>query len=67
MQPYDVFESVDNGPIWIGTTKSLQEAMELIGKHSSNAGNSYLVYCQETHQPIYFKKENDRVVETPVA
>jgi hypothetical protein len=60
--PYDVFESMHDGNIWIGTAKTIAEAIQLIGKHSSG-GTSYLVYCQETHQPSYFKKENNKVVE----
>jgi hypothetical protein len=62
-KPYDVFESVRDGHIWIGTAKSVQEAIELIGKHPNKGGSCYLVYCQETHQPSYFKKENNQVVE----
>jgi hypothetical protein len=60
--PYDVFVSLTDGNIWIGTARSITEAIQLIENHHGYGSKSYLVYCQETQQQSYFKKENDKVV-----
>jgi hypothetical protein len=60
--PYDVFVCLSDGNIWIGTARTVTEAIPLIENHHGCGSKSYLVYCQETHQESYFKKENNKVV-----